>query len=162
MYNSTTPSSPPREEKPLVGNDELLEPCSEPASSATSAIGFHSNRAAANRAAGRVWCHRLTHCGYWRHSPLAFSFVEATSAIVKSQKRRKRYRSCINYGAWGKTTNIDWVLFHGHRYVNWMCNRYFLRLFSMRIRSLCLYRYWDSFSFAVDGFPSSLQSNRKL
>ena len=30
------------------------EPCSAPASSATSAIGFHSNRAAANRAAGRV------------------------------------------------------------------------------------------------------------
>ena len=71
-------------------NRVIQEPCSAPASSATSAIGFHSNRATANRAAGGVWRHRLTHCGYWRHSPLAFSFVEATSAILKSQKRRKR------------------------------------------------------------------------
>ena len=70
--------------------EQTPEPCSVPASSATSAIGFHSNRTAANRAAGRVWRHRLTHYGYWRHSPLAFSFVEATSAIVKSQKHRKR------------------------------------------------------------------------
>ena len=83
------------------------EPCSEPANSATSAIGFHSNRAAANRAAGRVWRHRL-----WNRRSVgsASELVSIMAHEAKQQTSIECYSAAI--GMWiGCLTGIFFVFF---------------------------------------------------